>query len=387
MSLSPDQLALRASGVAASEVGAIVGCNPYKSSVTVWREKRGEIVRGPDTERTKWGDILEPVVRADYEQRKGVRVEVPGTMAHPEIAWMMASPDGLVYRAGAVDPDIGLEIKTHTFRVAHLYGPPGSDEVPPYELVQCMWGMAVTGLPRWDLVAFIDGQPTDYIIDRDDELIGILHDRCERFLVDNVQGGQPPDPDGTEEFDAWLNARHASNTTTLVDVGDDPEVMALIARGKEVRAQGKELDEEHATIIQRLKVRIGAEGGLTWRDAKGKPEKITWKRSKASRRIDYAGIANDTRADARLALSAKNGEFERAIVCLKSMGEHAPVGHSSQAAITAGQLVDLVTSMRDLIAVTAMRTDAAYTHETPGNRPLCWPRGWASPIERKESDS
>lgn len=382
MTLSPDQLARRLEGITATDVAAIIGANPYRSAIDVWREKRGEAQPFAGNKRTRWGDLVEPVIRRDYEERSGLRIDVPGTLGHPDARWQMCTPDGIGYD-GAV-PVRGLEIKDHTFRVAHLYGDPGTDEVPPWELVQCVWSMGVTGLSRWDLVAYIDNQPEDYIIDRDDELIEMLRERAERFLIDNVRGGAVPDPDGSESFDAWLKARHKANTDVLIDIGDDNDTFTLIERAKKVRAMGADLDDEHALIIQKLKLKIGENAGLTWKNGKGRPEKVTWKRSKATRKIDFAGIANDVRADARLALSAKRGEIERALICLKSAGDHAPIGCSARAAITAGEISQLVSVLQTTLDEINARTDAAYTIEIDGKRPFNFPKSWRAPREPKE---
>jgi putative phage-type endonuclease len=375
---------MRLRGITATDCAAIAGVHPERSPIDVFREKRGEAAPFDGNKRTKWGNLLEPVVRTDYEERTGLRIEVPGTLEHPDAPWMLCTPDGVGYKD--IDPERGLEIKCHTVRLAHLYGAPGSDEVPAYVLVQCVWCMAVTGLIRWDVVAFIDGQPNDYIIDRDDELIGILRERAERFLLDNVRGGAVPDPDGSESFDAWLKARHEKNSDALIELQADAdrELLALIDRAKELREQGTDIERELVTIGQQLKLRIGADAGLTWPDAKGRPQKITWKRNKSSRKIDYVGIANDARADARMALSAKRADIERAKICLQVMGEHTPVGPNSRAAMTAGEIRELVSVLQTSLGEIVSRTDAAYTHEMPGNRPLVWPRGWPAQKSKEQ---
>lgn len=377
MSLSPAQLARRLEGISATDVSAIVGVNPWRSRISVWQEKRGEAPPWVDTDRTRWGNLLEPVIRSDYAERHGVRVEVPGTLAHPDAEWMLATPDGVAYLSA--EPLNGLEIKCHTIRLAHMYGAPGTDEIPLHEVCQCAWNLAVTGLERWDHVVFMDGQPVEYAVMRDEELIGQLREQCERFLVDNIRGGAVPEPDGSEAFDEWLKARHEQNTDVLLDIGDDNETFTLIEHAKEIRAQGKEIDDEHARIVQQLKLKIGESAGLTWKNAKGKPEKVTWKRSKGTRRVDVGGMRTDDKNLASLTLSTRGPELERAIICLESLGSTAHIGHSSRAAITAGQIVDAITVIRDTIETIARRDEAAYTTSIPGNRPFNWPKGWQAP--------
>lgn len=382
MSLSPEQLARRLEGITATDVAAIVGVHPYRSRIDIWQEKRGAAPPWVDNDRSKWGELLEPVIRADYAERHGVRVEVPGTLQHPEAPWMMSTPDGVVYQIAGANPERGLEIKCHTFRVSHLYGAPGSDEVPLHELCQCSWNLAVTGLDRWDLVAFIDGQPADYVIDRDEETIEALIDQAHRFHVDCIVGGAVPEPDGSDSFDTWLKGRWSKTAGGLVDIGEDMDTFTLIERGKEIRENQAEQERELAKLVQAMKLKIGDAEGLTWKNAKGVPEKITWKHNKPSKRIDYTGIANDARADARLAVSGHAATIERALVCLKSAG-YSAIGSSVRHAINAHELAELVGALRDTLDGIARRTDAGYTTEIPGNRPFCWPRNWKAPTDKE----
>lgn len=374
MSLTSAQLEQRRNGISASEVAAVCGLHPYVSRIDVWLDKRGDQPPRPGNKRTKWGEWIEPLVRKDWGDRHELRVSLPGTLAHPDMPWMMATPDGIG------EPHItgwarGLEIKMHTWRYAALYGAPGSDEVPLWELTQCMWGMAVTGLQRWDLVAFIDGQPTEYTIDRDSEAIDRLREQCERFWIDNVVGGAVPDPDGTESFTEWLTTRWSKNTDKLVNIGDDNDTFSKIERAREIILQAEGMERELDTIVQALMLRVGDAEGLTWKDARGRAQKLTWKRNKSSQRINHIQRAADMMADARLTLSAVSEDLDRAMVCLDAAGR-TPIGENARRSIDAAQLKELMTKISSALVTIAERTEDKYANEVPGNRPFCWPTSW-----------
>jgi putative phage-type endonuclease len=371
MSLSPDQLHRRLAGITATDVAAICGVHPQRSAISVWMEKRGEAPPWVDTDRTIWGDILEAPVRADYARRHGVRVEEPGTLEHPDAPWMMATPDGVAYPVGGTDPMNGIEIKCHTIRLAHLYGAPGTDEVPPHELAQCAWNMAVTGLVRWDLVAFIDNQPREFVIDRDDEVIEGLRERAERFLVDNVRGGVPPDPDGSDAYDDWLKARWTKNTGDLIDIDADPDLLAMLSRGKAIREEEAALDDELQALKQALKARIGDKAGLTWRDD-GRDLKLTWKRSKPTKRVDHAGMARDAWQGAALIASGHRADVATIATGLRAAGDVA----------TRDRAAALLEKLHAALVEIGARSETGYTTEIPGNRPLTWPRTWKARPER-----
>ncbi len=368
MSLSPGQQRRRLEGMTATDIAAVVNLHPYRSPISVWSEKRGEAPPWIDTDRTRWGDLLEPVIRSDYAARHEVRVEVPGTLEHPDAPWMLATPDGVAYPIGGADPLEGLEIKCHTIRLSWMYGPPGTDEVPPHVLIQAVWGMAVTGLTRWRVIAFIDGQPQEYLIDRDDELIGALQERAEKFLVDNVRGGTPPDPDGSGNYDEWLKGRWKKNTDELIDIGDDLDTFELIARGKEIREREALLDDEFKKLTQQLQAKIGDAAGLTWKDAHGKPLRLTWKRNKPSRKVDHSGMATDVIMQAALLASGVRGDVTTALA-----GKGDPAKVTKLLSQLYGKLVDIGETREE-----------SFARSVPGNRPLTWPKAWKARPERNK---
>lgn len=383
-SLSPSQLAERARGITATDIAAIVGVHPYKSAVDVWSEKLGHSAPFEGNDRTKWGNLLEPVLRSDYEERKGVRVEVHGTMQHREREWMKATPDGLVYERADVFPARGLEIKCHTVHLAYLYGAPGSDEVPDHELTQCTWNMAVTELQRWDLIAFIDGQPIDYVIDRDRDLIDMLRLKAERFLRDHVQTGTPPPPDGSEAYTAWLQARHRSDNAlaALERVEGEPETMQNIERLRALRDEIAVLEQREGIVVQALKARIGDNAGIEWPNGKPAPTKgkskgvppcdrITWKLAAGGSFTNYRGAFEALQLRAQL-LAGHSPAVDRALVALERLS--GVQFENSRATIAADEVRTVLGELRDFV-VDASKAQAPVT-PTAGSRRFVVPRQW-----------
>jgi putative phage-type endonuclease len=305
MTLSPQQLAQRMEGATATDVAAILELHPYRTKIDVYADKLGIAQPFAGNERTKWGDILEGPIRNDYAERRGVRVEVPGTLTHPMIHWAMATPDGICYRPGQAYPDNGLEIKTHSFRAADQYGDQGTDEVPQHELIQCMWNMFVSGLEVWDLVAFVDGQPADYRIKRDDELIGLMADEAEKFLVDHVRKKVPPSADGSKSYDRYLSTRYPHRHKDFVNLDDKPEALMLV---RSLRAELDKFSQAETSveiIKQNLKAVIGDHSGLEWTDATRpkKKDHIYYRTSKDGSKTDWQASWRSLVTEAQLALS------------------------------------------------------------------------------------
>jgi putative phage-type endonuclease len=381
--LSPEQLSERAQGITATDVAAIVGVHPYRSAVDVWADKTGTAQPFEGNDRTKWGNLLEPVLRSDYEQRMGVRVEVHGTLQHDDWPWMKATPDGLVYLGNDTHPDRGLEIKCHTIHLAYLYGAPGSDEIPQYELCQVTWSMAVTELQRWDLVAFIDGQPTDYVIERDQELVDMLHERAERFRRDYVLTNTPPPPDGSEAYTAWLNARHAADNALAAFVPADAEAMRSVERLRELRDEIAALEAQEGIVVQALKARIGDNAGIEWPNGKPAPKKgksagvlpcdrISWKRAKDGVSHDYRTALEALRTRAQLVASAHGEAAQRAITALDKLSEQYFA--NTRATITGKEIRETLTALVELATGVADAQPVEVTKA--GSRRFVVPRHW-----------
>lgn len=378
--LSPEQIELRKLGITATDAAAICGAHPWRSPLDVWLEKRGETVKEyEENAPTIWGHRLEPLIRNDYAERHGARVEVPGTLMHAEDEWKLATPDGIVYLGHGLEPDRGLEIKVHNERAmrALRYGSPGSDDVPPHELIQGVWGMAVTGLPRWDLCVF-NGSPTDYVIDRDEELVGMVAERCERFLVDHVRANVPPPPDGSATWDAWIaqrfNAHNAEAAIVPLDKSDP--LLLKIASLRETRATLAQLDKTETLLEQAIKERIGNNAGLEFpsRTGRGK-ERITYKRPKDSIETDWEACVVELRNIAQVAAQSQAQTAERAIIALDKLAEEHFA--NTRAAIRGCEIRECIIALRDaLVTVAKASTIAVNTKTVPNSRRLLVPANW-----------
>jgi predicted phage-related endonuclease len=312
MTLTAEQLEIRRTGLTATDMAKILGLSPYGSAIDVLMDKQGTPTPFVMHDRVKWGDILEGPIRDDYAERHGVTVltgDEIGTLRHPDpdLAWLMATPDGLVEpdRAevirGKAERRIlwGWEGKTHTGWLSHLYGEPGTDDVPAWELIQCQVNLIVARakfgdhITRWDLTPFMDGLPSDYTITHDEELAQMIIEAGRVFWFDHFLGGKPLAPDGSDHFSAHLARKFPKNTEELIDPGHDARNTIMALRGLRDEIKGLEADEEKQ--VQILKELIGENSGIQWlgaaENSKGKLvekiRKITWRRSSDSTKTDW----------------------------------------------------------------------------------------------------
>lgn len=375
--LSAAQLASRREGITGTDIAAIIGVSPYRSAIDVWLDKTGQAPPFVGNVATQWGNALEPLLRADYEQRHRMRVEVPGTLTHPTKSWWKGSPDGICYASGDTTPQRGIELKVHNDRALWWlgYGDPGTDEVPPHELTQALWYMPLIGVERMDLVCF-NGAPIEYVIERDDELLAMLEERAERFLVDNVRAGVPPEPDGSKSYDAWIASRFKARNAaaSMLDVTADVTVRTAIDRLREVRGFLTTYEAEESKLEQALKLVIGDHAGITFPGDR-KAAQITYKQAKDSPSADYEAIAAEIRTTLGLVASGCDSDVKRAIVALDKMAEQHFA--NARATITAAEIRALIVKLHDAAANAASaKIVDAHTKTMPGSRRFCVPRDW-----------
>jgi len=93
--------------VTGSNVGAILGLNPYKTADDVLRQMVREY-HGYESEfqgnvATQHGQFHEAGAQVEYEMETGNKVKETGFHVHPEHDWLGASPDGIIAKKGEPD--------------------------------------------------------------------------------------------------------------------------------------------------------------------------------------------------------------------------------------------------------------------------------------------
>ena len=106
---------------------------------------------------TEWGQAHEDEARQKYSEIAGHEVSQVGfcrSLANPVIG---CSPDGLVSGAEYCCYDKGLEIKCPAIDTLVEWALESDGEVPKDHLPQVHGSMIVTGLRRWDFIAYHPG--------------------------------------------------------------------------------------------------------------------------------------------------------------------------------------------------------------------------------------
>lgn len=174
-------------GITGSDIGAIRGVSPFKSTYTLWAEKRGLISdRIEPSIPMRMGTLFEPAIRQLFaEQHPTFEVLETGTWVSKTNPNYKANPDALIEDA---DGNLGvLEIK-HTSQYW--------SELPPTYVAQVHWYLDVLGLDYAIVAAVTGGRYTEFTVEYDAEYAeDVLEDvqRFERMVDMNVE----PDWDGS----------------------------------------------------------------------------------------------------------------------------------------------------------------------------------------------
>ena len=280
--LTPEQLAMRSGIIGSSEIGAICGLSPYATAHDVYAEKLGLVPPFEGNEATEFGHLMEPIILGHYARTFDIALDRRSvTHRHPDHPAFACTPDALVRDGGK--PAWIVEAKTASWRVAHRWGQPGTDDVPEEYLLQCAWQMAIMDLPRVDLHAIVDRQFRTYTLTRHEPLEQHLLAKAAEFW-DRVQTHNPPPVDGSDGCSTLLSLLHAAPSAKARQASTDELELAL--QLKALQDQRKEIEAQEQLLKNQLCDAIGDDKGI-----KGEFGSLTWSKPGTRTKTDWEGLA------------------------------------------------------------------------------------------------
>lgn len=258
---SPAWHELRAGGIGASEIAAVAGLSPYQSPFHLWHVKKGNLPGPALSNAMDWGNRLEPVVTAWFQERhpEWYVIPQPGSFAHRERAWQRCNPDALIDYSYTPMPSL-LQVKTS--RYGDGFGPSGSDHIPLHYRCQVQWEMDVFGFDDCWLAVLIGGNdPREYRIEADPEGQATLRAVAERFWASLQTDDEPPidasdstheavrklhpdiDPDADADVDSALYRRYLltkqdADSAAAAHKQAKSEVLAAIGNARRALVDG-----------------------------------------------------------------------------------------------------------------------------------------------------
>ena len=315
MLLTPEE---RRKGIGGSDVGAIMGANPYCSIVKLYKEKKGEVDPPSLNHAMEWGNILEDVIAKKYAKDNNLYFDLDaiplnhhtdyipcpdindGVIYKPPIirsvghkySWMYAHPDFFVQTGEPDNFDLeGIEVKTVSEGMYRKYW--ANNEIPPWQYYQVVWYSICTGIDHWKLVGLAPHLrlSTDPILVHD---LYIDADTKTKVLAkvkdfwSCLENNTLPHIEKPSEAD--LKLLYPTNTMDMVQ--SSSTIDAAVKRLYDVRMQKAPLEEEEDTLKNLIKSHMGNAGKLISQEGE---ELASFKSPKPKVKTDYKDIVESVR--------------------------------------------------------------------------------------------
>lgn len=277
----------RKSHVTATDIGAIVGLNPWKSKLSVWLEKTGRSEPVVETLPMRLGKMLQPVVLDLYDSETGLVTRRCGDtelIVCEDFPLAAATPDAEVVGERVV------EAKTASGRGVSRWGEPGTvDAVPDYYALQVYWQAMVMKSDVADLAALLSGNEFriyEMVRGRNLDLEAQLREAALQFWTDYVLTDTMPPIDASSEAAAFL-ARQFPKENKGVMLPASAEAEQIRA---ELRRANEMLDVSEVQVElakNQLKEIIGEAEGLEFSDGK----RARWAKTKDGTKTDWEKVA------------------------------------------------------------------------------------------------
>lgn len=267
---SPEWLEWRRHGLGASELPAIVGCDPWKSEYQVAAIKRGiETEEHGATPLQRWGLRMEAVGIDWYREQTGLDVVTGETWADPRWPHLWASLDG---RAGRR----GVEVK---------YAARWTD-MPQRVEVQTLGQIGLADLDAIDVVRLSPyGEPAILTVERDDAAIADLLELGEAWYARFVLGDEMPPLDDSPAARKALSGLRGTDERIA-----DEQQRQTLATLRNVRDHLERLKGAEAQLIRDLKASMAGAGVLVAPGARA-----TWSSVKPRTTVGWQQVAEGLR--------------------------------------------------------------------------------------------
>lgn len=277
----------RKGGIGSSEVGTILGLNPFETPYQLWRRKKGLDAPKEENFAMRAGHYLEDAVSRFYSDATGKEIIRSSAedflVVDDERDFLRVSPDRTFWIPGRARSPRNqgiLECKTTQMSV-------DEDDVPKHWYCQLQYQLGVAEREEGALAWLVSGREFGYKdITFDKDFYDWMTGEVERFWTDCILGGAEPPAVNVEDV-LLRSPRHEEGRY----VEADEELLAACSDLKDVNGRIKGLNETKKELEETLKMAIG-EGEALFDPGSGNVL-ATWKASKDSVRFDEKRFASE----------------------------------------------------------------------------------------------
>ena len=232
--------------IGGSDVGTILGTNPYKSPFTLWCEKTGRIIPEDisDKEAVWWGSMSEDLVAKRFCAKTGMKVRRSNFEYRcREYPFLVGHVDRRIVGTGHV-----LECKTtSSFNKTDYEG----GYVPDAHYAQVQFYLMLTGAQKGYIATKRDSSFYIFEVKRDNDFIEDMLQKCIAFW-NLVETDTPPATDGTESTTKAIDRVYLPTKGGMCLFTDDEDTVLHTLAEKE--AELKRLKDEVDSLKNEIKL-------------------------------------------------------------------------------------------------------------------------------------
>lgn len=278
-------LQARSQGIGSSEVGTILGVNPFDTAYKLWRRKKGLDAPIQENEAMRAGHLLESAVAQYFEEETGYKVIKASAgdwlAIDKQKPFLRVSPDRTYWLDSNRSKDNKgiVECKTTQLEI-------DEDNIPQHWFVQLTYQLGVMGYREGSLAWLTRGRSfgTKRIF-FDADLYAYMVEQIERFVVDYLQGDK--EPPVTTVDDVIIKFAKSSDKQIIAD----EKIMQQVSILKSIKPQLDQLTKQKKECEDAIKLFMEENDTLTMSDAK--TVLCTWKSAKDSQKFDEKAFKAD----------------------------------------------------------------------------------------------
>ena len=207
---SPEWHEARKHSIGGSEIGTIMGLNPWESAYTLWAKKL-ELI--PNSFQENWAIRLgkafeEPILKLFGQQHPELEIYRAGSFVSKEFEFMHANPDAMA-RNKETGEWIVIEVKTARYNW---------DALPAHYACQVQHYMHVMGVNKAIVVAVAGMDWFEYEVEAD-EFVQLTQADYATMFHKSLTDGTRPEWDGSESTYQTVRQQHPQIDDTEVELG------------------------------------------------------------------------------------------------------------------------------------------------------------------------
>jgi putative phage-type endonuclease len=235
----------RSYSLGGSEMGTVLGLNPWESPFALWAKKTGKIENPPLTNwAIRFGQAFEePILKLWAEEHPEYEVFTTGTYQHCEHEFLHANPDGLA-RHRHTGELIIVEVKTARTSFEYL---------PLHYEAQVRHYQFVLGIEKAVVVAVAGMTWQEFWVESDDFTEQVQLDQAKKFFAHMVNDTKP-DFDGAESTFETVRKLHPDIDADLeVEIDGIHNLPLLQAEAEAAEAKFRQAKSEVLDMMGKAK--------------------------------------------------------------------------------------------------------------------------------------